>query len=384
MHYRHVCLEALGYTLPEERITSEELERQLAPLYERLRLPEGRLELITGVRERRFFSAKTLPSEKSIESGEKALQASGLDRNQVGALVHASVCRDYLEPATACRVHHALGLPAECTIFDLSNACLGLLNGVLQVANMIELGQIQAGLVVGTESSRHLVETTVASLNSDLSWTRSQLKRALASLTIGSGSCAILLTNRQLSRTGNQLQAASVRAQTQFHELCHSGRDEAIAGGMHPLMETDSEQLMQEGIAVGVATFKEFLLETGWTHEDLHKTFCHQVGTAHRKRLLEQLGLDATRDYATLQWLGNTGSVAVPLTLAIGLEQGHVAAGENVALMGIGSGINCLLLAIEWQRSLVSSRLGAVYDSQERQADKPLRGPRPTPVPAPM
>jgi len=54
MQFKNVCLESFGYCLPEERITTGELELQLAPLYERLRLPEGRLELITGIAERRF------------------------------------------------------------------------------------------------------------------------------------------------------------------------------------------------------------------------------------------------------------------------------------------------------------------------------------------
>ncbi len=62
MHFRRVCLESFGYTLPDEVVTTAELERRLAPLYERLRLPEGRLELMTGIRERRFFPPGTRPS----------------------------------------------------------------------------------------------------------------------------------------------------------------------------------------------------------------------------------------------------------------------------------------------------------------------------------
>ena len=41
MQYQHVCLEALAYTLPDERVTSDEIEARLAPLYRRLRLPAG-------------------------------------------------------------------------------------------------------------------------------------------------------------------------------------------------------------------------------------------------------------------------------------------------------------------------------------------------------
>jgi 3-oxoacyl-[acyl-carrier-protein] synthase III len=371
MQYQNVCLEAFGYTLPDEVISSEEIEQRLEPLYRRLRLPEGRLELMTGIRERRFWAAGTLPSQKSIESGEKAIRAAGIDRQLIGALVHGSVCRDFLEPATACGVHHGLMLPAECLIYDISNACLGLLNGIAQVANMIELGQIRAGLVVGTESSRQLVETTIDTLNRDQSLSRGQVKLAVASLTIGSGSCAVLLTHRGLSQTNNRLLAVTARANTAFHDLCHSGRDEAVGSGMQPLMETDSEQLMREGIATGVETFKDFLIETGWSYDDIGKTFCHQVGSAHRKMMLEALGLDPAADYATLQWLGNTGSVALPITMAVGLEQGFVQPGENIGLLGIGSGINCLMLAVQWQRSLVCSHLDEVVRAPQKKVRVP-------------
>src|SRR5579863_4654151 len=180
MRYQRVCLESFGYTLPDEIVTSAEIEARLAPLYRRLRLPEGRLELMTGIRERRFWPPGTLPSEISIQSAEKAIAAAEIDKADIGCLIHASVCRDHLEPATACRVHHGLDLSEDCLIYDASNACLGLLNGMLQVANMIELGQIRAGIVVGTESGRPLVENTIARLNGDERLTREQMKLAVA------------------------------------------------------------------------------------------------------------------------------------------------------------------------------------------------------------
>jgi 3-oxoacyl-[acyl-carrier-protein] synthase-3 len=271
-------------------------------------------------------------------------------------------------------VHHALGLPEECLVFDVSNACLGLLNGMLQIANMIELGQIRAGLVVGSEGSRQLVETTIDALNADTSLTRAQLKLAFASLTIGSGSCAMLITDRELSRSGNRLFAAMARAHTDHHQLCHSGQDEAVGSGMQPLMQTDSEQLMREGIAAGQATYGPFLEEAGWHADEIQRTFCHQVGSAHRRLLLESLGLGEESDFTTLEWLGNTGSVALPLTMAIGAQQGRVASGDRVAMLGIGSGINCIMAAVKWQRALVCSDLECAPGQGElRIADRKLQ-----------
>jgi 3-oxoacyl-[acyl-carrier-protein] synthase-3 len=348
MHFRRVCLESLGYTLPDEVVTTAALERRLAPLYGRLRLPEGRLELMTGIRERRFFPLGTRPSSVSIGSAQRAIAASGIDRRQFGALVHGSVCRDFLEPATACRVHYDLELPAECMIYDISNACLGLLNGIVQVASMIELGQIRAGVIVGTECGRSLVDNTVALLNGDATLTRESIKPYIASLTIGSASAAIVLCDEELSRTGNRLTAAMVYCDTSQHDLCQSR-------GLEPVMQTDSEELMRQGVAAGAASFARFLALAGWEPADVDRTFCHQVGVAHRKLLFATLGIDPAVDFSTFETLGNTGAVALPVTLALGREAGRLRPGDRVALLGIGSGINCLMLGVEWQESAAES-----------------------------
>ena len=86
----------------------------------------------------------------------------------------------------------------------------------------------------------------------------------------------------------------------------------------------------------------------GWNPSDVHKVFTHQVGKAHRKLLLDRLGLPESLDYPTVETLGNTGSTALPTAAALGAENGHVQPGENVALLGIGSGLSCVMLGMQW------------------------------------
>ena len=352
MRYQHVCLESFGYVLPDEIVTSDEIEKKMEPIYQRLRLPAGRLELMTGIKQRRFWKPRTRPSQFSIQSCQNAIDASDIDVKQIGALIHGSVCRDFLEPATACGVHYQIGLNNDCVIYDVSNACLGILNGITQAANMIELNQCRAALVVGTESGRSLVETTIDSLNQDQSMTRKQIKLAVASLTIGSASCAVLLTHSSISKTQNKIAGAVAYANTVHNALCHSDDDQAGAS-MQPLMNTDSEALMNEGIETGRMAFERFQNELHWDIEDIDKTFCHQVGGTHRKLMLEALNVESHRDFATLHWLGNTGSAALPSAMAIGVESGFAAPGEKVAMLGIGSGINSVMIGVEWNKSSV-------------------------------
>ena len=353
MNYRHVCIESLGFTLPDEIWSSDDVESRLEPLYSRLKLPAGRLELMTGIRERRFWPADVCPSQLSIASCRHAIQAAEIDPAKIGCLIHGSVCRDFLEPATACTVHHHLGLRRDAVIYDVSNACLGVLNGMLQAANMIELGQIGAALVVGSEGGRQLVETTINALNADQSLTRKSIKDAVASLTIGSASCAVLLTHSSISRSGNQLLTASVRANTAWHDLCQSDHDQA-GSNFQPLMTTDSNQLMLQGVETGVETFREFMSESGWVVGDIDRTVCHQVGSAHRKLMLDSLLLSVNRDFVTFPWLGNTGSAALPVSLAVAAQEGVLKTGEKIALLGIGSGINCVMIGCNWKSNVVS------------------------------
>ncbi|MCS7239214.1 MAG: 3-oxoacyl-ACP synthase III [Thermoguttaceae bacterium] len=347
MRYQSVCVEALAYRVPEERLSSEEIERRLEPVYRRLRLAEGRLELMTGVVERRLWPRGTMPSEVSAATAADALRQANFPPEKIGALIHGSVSRDYIEPASASLVHARLGLPSRCLVFDISNACLGLMDGVVTVANMIELGQIEAGLVVGTESSRCLIENTIAELNRAEPLSRELLKQATASLTIGSASAAILLVRRELSRQGHRLLGGLVWSDTRSVKLCHGTPDDAGGDRMRPFMWTDSDNLLCAGIAAAQDAFPQFLMELGWRVDEIDLTLCHQVGKAHRKALLEALGLRPERDFTTFEYFGNTGAVALPLTAAIAMERGLVRPGARVALMGIGSGLNIVMLGLQ-------------------------------------
>lgn len=351
--FDRACLESLGYVLPAESVTSAQIEARLAPLYERLRLPEGRLELISGIQTRRLWAPGTRPSEPATEACRRALVAADIAPEACGAIVHTSVCRDFLEPATACVIHGRLGLSAPCAAYDVSNACLGFLNGLVQVGSMIELGQIRAGLVVACEGSRDILEATIDDLNHDPRWTRDCVKSALASLTLGSAAVAAVLVHRDISRTKNRLLGGIAHAASAHVGLCHSLHTTDMATDARPRMRTDAEQLLAAGLEAAVPAFARFLDHLGWRRAQVSRTFCHQVGTAHRRAMLRALELDADRDSSTVEFLGNTGSAALPVTMALAAEQGHIRSGEQVALLGIGSGINLMMLAIAWQHSAV-------------------------------
>lgn len=338
MRFSNVAIEAMAYSLPPETWTSAEIEEKLSPLYDRLNLPQGRLELMTGIRERRFWPASYRPSEASAEAGN-ALLKKGVDGDEVDLLIHSAVCRDRLEPATASYVHRLMGLGLRTQILDVSNACLGFLNAVVLAGGLIESGQIKRAVIVAGENGRPLVDRTIEILNQgDLD--RKAIKPYFANLTIGAGAVAWSVVHRDLlDREAPLLGEGVIETDTSSNELCQG--DSAAGNALE--MQTDSEELLHAGITVAERAWVQFADLTGWSPDTPDLVVTHQVGKAHTQALFEIVGLDPAKNYSTFETLGNVGSVSLPITYAMAREQGLVSTGQSTLLMGIGSGLSAIL-----------------------------------------
>jgi 3-oxoacyl-[acyl-carrier-protein] synthase-3 len=113
-------------------------------------------------------------------------------------------------------------------------------------------------------------------------------------------------------------------------------------------METDAPGVLEHGVALGKRTWTDFLEEMGWSTEQVDRVICHQVGTGHRMAILDAIGVSPERDFTTVSYLGNIGTVSLPITAAIAEQRGFLEPGQRVGFLGIGSGLNCLMLGINW------------------------------------
>lgn len=360
MRYSRVYLDAIAPHMAPEVVTTRALEERLAPVYAELRIQPGQVEALTGIRERRFWPAGASVADGAAQAALAALRASNVPPEAVEALVYGSVCRAEHEPATACHVAAALeeagwGISPRAEIFDVSNACLGLLQGVIEVANRVELGQIRAGLVVGCESARDIVDATIYRLNT----TRDidHFRHLLATLTGGSGAAAILVTDGSFtSRPRRRLLGGVHRSAPRHHMLCRWGTEPdpdhtPRAPGdtrLRPFMTTDSVAVLEHGVRLGAETWADLLDTLDLDADAIDRVISHQVGARHRDTILRTLGLPPSRDFVAYTHLGNTGSVAIPLAAALAERQGFLSPGQRVALLGIGSGLNCMMLAVQW------------------------------------
>ncbi|MVA74898.1 3-oxoacyl-ACP synthase III [Auraticoccus sp. F435] len=317
-----------------ERVTSAWIDEQLAETYQRLGMSPGKFEQLAGVVARRWWPEGVSFSEGAAEAGAKALAEAGVEPGQVGLLINSSVSHDHLEPSAAVQVHDAIGLSRTCLNFDLSNACLGFINGMQVAGTMIDAGQIDYALIVNSENVRGLQEKAIARLQRPET-TVAEVREQFATLTLGCGATAMVLGRADKVSGGHRLLGGSHRAATHHNNLC--------VGDMS-FMRTDTRGLFEAGLQLALETFLESEEEFGWS--DVDHLVSHQTSLVHITALCQKLGLDQAKFPLSLPEFGNMGPAAAPFTLAA--SQDRFRSGDRVMLLGIGSGLNTSFADIVW------------------------------------
>ena len=92
-------------------------------------------------------------------------------------------------------------------------------------------------------------------------------------------------------------------------------------GGFTQSMSTDAVNVMNYGVELGRRTWEAFLPEVGWQVDEVDRVVCHQVGSAHQSAILQTLDIPGEKDFTTYEFLGNMGTVSLPLTAALADER---------------------------------------------------------------
>ncbi len=338
MLFDNVVIKSVVHVEPPHRITSEEVAEVLAPTFKRLRVPGNPLIDLAGIHERRFWDDGMMPSDGATLAARNALAAADVDPKQIGILINTSVSRDFLEPSTACMVHGNLKLADTCQSFDVGNACLAFINGMNIAAHMLERGEIDYALIVNGENSREINEITIQRLLG-AKVTRKQFKSEFATLTLGSGSAAMIMSRGDLENDGHQYRGGVARAATQFNNLCR---------GWNHQMWTDTKSLLIEGMKLAGLTFTAARQMMGWVVQELDHVVIHQVSKVHTENFIRAFGADPAKVYRIFPFLGNIGPASIPTVMARLIQEDRVKRGDRMALMGIGSGLNCAMAEVVW------------------------------------
>lgn len=317
-------------------VTSQTADEKLKETFSRLKLPSGLLERLAGVKEYRVWSQGRHYTDAAVEAAQAAMDDAGVTSNQVGLLMNCSVTRDGYEPALSVSEHARLGLPSSTLNFDITNACLGFVNGLTVASTMIDAGAVDYAVVLAGEDPTPWHREAFERLRRP-DVTKAEVIREFATLTLGCGAAAAVVGRADAHPEGHRIRTSVTRSATEHHGLCIGGFD-----GMF----TDANGLLKHGVGLLTDTWQEARTQ-GFEWDDFDWVIAHQVSTSHTDKTEKDIGIPSHKLPRTFPYWGNVAAAALPMTLAQQAD-GAFQPGDRVLAMGVGSGLNATFMEIDW------------------------------------
>jgi 3-oxoacyl-[acyl-carrier-protein] synthase-3 len=338
MLFKNVSIAGLAHIDAPHTLTSKEINERLQPTLDRLGIRTDVLGDIAGIHARRLWDADMLASDAATLAARKALDDAGIGADKIGLLVNTSVSRDYLEPSTASIVSGNLGVSDQCMTFDVANACLAFINGMDIAARMLERGEIDYALIVDGETANLVYEKTLERMALP-GVTADDFRKEMAALTLGCGAAAMVMARTELVPDAPRYRGGVTRSATEWNQLCRGNLDRMV---------TDTRMLLIEGIKLAQKTFLAAREALGWAVEELDQFVIHQVSQPHTAAFIKNFGIDPKKVMTIFGEHGNIGPASVPIVLSKLKELGRLKKGDRIALLGIGSGLNCSMAEVVW------------------------------------
>lgn len=338
MIFNNVSIAGLAHVDAPHTLTSDEINARLKPTLDRLGIKTDVLNDIAGVRARRLWDNGLEASDVATLAAKKALEDAGIGADRIGLLVNTSVSRDYLEPSTASIVCGNLGVSDNCQTFDIANACLAFINGMDVAGRMLERGEIDYALVVDGETANLVYEKTIERLNRP-DVTEQEFRDELAALTLGCGAVAMVMARSELVPDAPRYKGGVTRSATEWNKLCRGNLDRMV---------TDTRMLLLEGMKLATKTFAAAKQALGWAVDEMDQFVIHQVSRPHTQAFIKAFGIDPKKVMTIFSEHGNIGPASVPIVLSKLKELGKLKKGDRIALLGIGSGLNCTMAEVVW------------------------------------
>lgn len=273
-----------------------------------------------------------------IMVGCKVLEDVGIIVIQVGLLVNILVSCDYLELFMVFIVLGNFGVSDECMIFDVVNVCLVFINGMDIVVCMIECGDIDYVLVVDGEIV-NLVYEKILECMIVLDVIVDDFCNELVVLIIGLGVVVMVMVCVELVLDVLCYKGGVICLVIEWNQLCLGNLD---------CMVIDICLLLIEGIKLVQKIFSVVKIVFGWVVEELDQFVIYQVSQLYIVVFIKNFGIDLKKVMIIFGEYGNIGLVLVLIVLSKFKQLGKLKKGDCIVFLGIGLGLNCLMVEVVW------------------------------------
>ncbi|MCX5644455.1 MAG: ketoacyl-ACP synthase III [Phycisphaerae bacterium] len=309
-----------GSFVPSKILTNEDLARMVDT-------SDEWINSRTGIKTRHLTSDEESTAYLATEAAKRALQYAGLDAEDLGLIVVATITPEMVFPSTACFVQQALGAK-KAWAFDIGAACSGFVYSLHLVHQLIENGRLDSALVIGAET-----------LTKITNW-----KDRSSCILFGDGAGAVVLQRKQ--NAGRGILYSTVGADGTFWEALNC----QAYGSRHPVsrpldnpdkvyMQIKGREVYQQAVRRIVDAVTDCLEHCGLTLDDVAMVISHQMNARIIESAAKRLNLPEEKVFINIQNYGNTSAASVPIAFDECVRHSKIKKGDIVIFVAFGAGV---------------------------------------------
>lgn len=329
----NVKISAISAYAPERIVSNQEIEERINRKTQYV--PEGILDKLFGIQERRFAAKDEQVSDLAAKAAQPIVEQVG--RKNIDFLIFAAASADLIEPATSNIVQQKLGL--KCPVMDIKNACNSFVSAIQVATAFIQANIYGNVLIVNGEKLSDAINFDIRDAD--------HLQRSLAAFSLGDAGTAALLTASEHT-SGFCYQKFMTLGE--HWDLC------TIQGGgsMFPhdvsknYFEGKTAELKDVILATANGFVNQCLQENGWQVDEIDHFITHQVSAQTFKIIADATGIPESKMVSVFERFGNTAAASIPLSLHCANSRNLLKKGDKIVILGLAAGISVSVQLMIW------------------------------------
>lgn len=324
---RNVRIIGTGSYVPKKVFTNEYLESLLPTsskwIFDNL-----------GIKERRVAEDNEATSDLAWQAGAKAIEHSGLTKDDIDMIIVATATPDRLAPSTACIVQDKLQA-YRAVAFDISAVCSGFLFAMSVASQYIASGVYDNILVIGADTFSKITD-----------WSKRD------AVFFGDGAGAAVISHSKLN-DGFLAYRLFSDGRGKYNFTIPAGGSEipsskkTIDERLH-YFQMNGKAVYETGTKVLPIAIKQVLEDAKLTINDIDLMIPHQPSIKILQKTAEIIGLPFEKVMTNMDKYANTSGGTLPILLDEVNRGGRIKKGDIILFAAIGSGWTYGASIIKW------------------------------------
>jgi len=319
----HTRIYALGAARGNQVVTNDDIAGPIDSSDEWIRQR-------TGVATRTRAAEDQSMMDLAVEASKEAIAKSGVDPNEIGAVILATISFPYQTPSGASLLSELVGAH-DAAAYDISAACAGYCYGIAQADALVRSGLCKYVLVVGAEKLSDFISPTDRTI----------------SFLLGDGAGAAIVGASDHPGISKTIWGADGSS---WDKVGMTGSILDFRDGKTPwpTLTQEGQTVFRWAVWEMSKVAKQALDAAGIEASDLSALVMHQANLRIIDEFAKQMKLPDTVVIAKdIVETGNTSAASVPLAMHRILEEKKVASGGFALQIGFGAGLTFAAQVVE-------------------------------------